>query len=232
MIIEKAYAKINLGLDIVGKRPDGYHNIDTVMQSISLCDYVTLERTSGIRITCNNPAVPTDGGNTAHKAALLFFDYAKLSPKKNGVSITIEKNIPMRAGLGGGSSDAASVLRGLDKLYCTNYSTVELLSLASRVGSDVPFCISGGTQRITGCGEILQPLDSFSEINILILMPNESVDTAFAYSLFSESEAVHHPDMDKIIGLLQKRDLDLLGPSLENTFEFLLFPKKIGRAHV
>ncbi|MCK5758149.1 MAG: 4-(cytidine 5'-diphospho)-2-C-methyl-D-erythritol kinase, partial [Clostridiales bacterium] len=126
MIKETAYAKINIGLDIVEKRPDGYHNIDTIMQAVSLSDELYLEKAPGITIKCSDSIIPTNQSNTVYLAASLFFNKAGIDYQKNGVSVNLVKHIPSQAGLGGGSSDAAAMLRALNKLYCTNFSTASL----------------------------------------------------------------------------------------------------------
>ena len=228
MIIETAYAKINIGLDIVGIRPDGYHNIDTIMQTVSLFDEVHLEKAAGVSVYCSDPDIPSGETNTAYKAATVFFRKAGLNSSETGVSISIEKNIPPQSGLGGGSSDAAAVLRGLNNLYCTKYSTSVLEELALKVGSDVPFCISGGTQRAGGKGEVLTSLPLFNGYYVVIIMPDETVNTAHAYSLYGKTKKPFHPDIDDIAVALEKRDLALLGKSIGNTFECLVFPEKQG----
>ncbi|MFO7611226.1 MAG: 4-(cytidine 5'-diphospho)-2-C-methyl-D-erythritol kinase [Clostridia bacterium] len=226
MIHENACAKINLGLDILGKRSDGYHDIDTIMQSISLCDRITLEIGSGINICCNDSSIPAGRTNTAYIAAETFLTFAGINSRKTGVNITIEKNIPSCAGLGGGSSDAAAVLRGLNKLHCTNYGSEKLQELALDVGSDVPFCVLGGTQRALGRGEELRILPDFDNVSIVVIMPGEIVDTGYAYSLYSAREAAVHPDMDKVEKALNERDFKLLSLFLANTFEEIVFPEK------
>jgi len=226
MIKETAYAKINIGLDIVEKRSDGYHNIDTIMQAVSLGDEIYLKKALGITIECSNTDIPIDESNTAHKAAIAFFKKSNIDYQINGVSISIIKHIPSKAGLGGGSSDAAAVLRGLNKLYCTNFSTSILRELALEVGSDVPFCIEGGTQRAKGRGEELTVLPSFKGVNIVIIMPAETVETAYAYSMHSKTEEPVHPNMQLIETVVLKKNLHKLGNCIGNTFEPLVFPGK------
>ncbi len=226
MIIEQAYAKINIGLNIIEKRQDGFHNIDTIMQTVSLYDEIHLEKAAGIYIYCSDSDIPANEYNTAYKAAVAFFKKAGLSPLETGVCISIEKNIPVQSGLGGGSSDAAAVLRGLNNLYCTNFGISILEELALVIGSDVPFCISGGTQRAEGKGEILTDLPLFNGFYAVIIMPDEVVNTAHAYSLYSKTGKSFHPNIDDIAGAISKRDLAKLGKAIGNTFEGLVFPKK------
>ena len=225
MIVEKAYAKINIGLDIVGKRPDGYHDIDTVVQTVGLHDTVYVDRQQkGISVECDNPLVPSGVGNIAYKAARVFL----AAIGDGGVSVYIEKRIPMEAGLGGGSSDAASVIRALNRLFGSGFGTEDLLKLASEVGSDVPFLIKGGTMRLLGKGERLMETGDFSGIDTIIVMPGERVSTAWAYSLFSESTDILHPDMDKLTHLLDHGKAGLLDGIMGNTFEGLVMPFKPG----
>ncbi len=228
MIKEKAYAKINLGLDIIRKRSDGYHDIDTIMQTVSLYDDIYLKKHPGIIISCSDPNIPLHESNTAYKAAMAFFKKHRLDISQEGVHIIIEKHIPSQAGLGGGSSDAAAVLRGLNKLYCTNYGTSILGELALEVGSDVPFCINGGTQRARGRGEELTELPLFEKIYFVIAMPDEFVDTAHAYSLYKDGKSTFHPNIDSIETALNERNFKKLCTCLNNAFEELIFPEKPG----
>ena len=154
MLKLKAYAKINLSLKIIGKRPDGYHEIESVMQSISLCDRISLETlAAGIQLTTSNSQLPTDEKNLAFKAARALLETTR---QKQGVRIRLEKNIPLASGLAGGSADAAAVLYGLNKLFGSNLSTNELLELGATIGSDVPFCLVGGTAVVKGKGEVIE----------------------------------------------------------------------------
>lgn len=227
MIVEKAYAKINIGLDIVRKRPDGYHDIDTVMQTIALHDTVFVcSQEKGITVECDIPLVPTGKGNIAYKAASVFCSYSDIDTNENGIRVYIEKRIPMESGLGGGSSDAAAVLRALNTLFCTGYSTDILIKLASKVGSDVPFLIRGGTMRLVGKGEKLIETYDFSGIDVIIVMPDENVSTALAYSLFSKQDNPFHPDMDRLTNLIQHKKAGLLSKVLGNTFESMVFSHK------
>ena len=226
MILEKAYAKINVGLDITGKRHDGYHDIDTIMQSILLHDEIIIEKASGISIGCSDPTIPVGESNTVFLAAKVFLEKAGLDPFVNGSRIEIIKKIPPKAGLGGGSSDAAAVIRGLNKLYCTELSTSIMEELALKVGSDVPFCIKGGTQRAKGRGEKLTEINEFEGIPVLLVMPGETVNTAYAYSLFSNAKNAVHPNMDAVASAVNIGDLAQLSSFAGNTFESLVFPEK------
>lgn len=176
-----APAKINLMLDITGKRDDGYHTLATVMQSVSLSDIVTIsENNNGIiSVKTNNSSIPSDENNIAHKAAVEFIKAANI--QHNGLDIHIQKNIPSEAGLGGGSADAAAVLIGLNCLYGTNLSTEQLCDIGVKIGADVPFCIVGGTKYCTGIGEIITEASALEECYIVIAKGNTGISTKNAF---------------------------------------------------
>lgn len=177
MITEKAFAKINLTLKITGKREDGYHNLESVMQTVSLCDTLFLTKSAGgIGIDCGD--IPGKA-NIAHKAAAAFFKAAGVS---KGVTITLKKHIPIGGGLGGGSADAAAVLRGLNRLYETCFSAGKLREIAVSLGMDVPFLIEGGTCFCEGAGEKLTPIRHFENIAYLICFAGGGVSTAKMYA--------------------------------------------------
>ena len=180
-ITETAYAKINLGLDVLGKRADGYHEVSMVMQSISLADTVTLEKHSGLVVQTGRSDLPGDSSNLAYKAAVLM---ANRFDKTPDVKITLDKHIFMAAGLAGGSSDAAAVLRGLNRLWQLGLDAAQLEELAAEIGSDVPFCICGGTALAEGRGEILTPLPEPQEAVIVLAKPQQAVSTAWVYKEF------------------------------------------------
>jgi len=227
MIKEKAYAKINIGLDIVRKRSDNYHDIDTIMQTIELHDTVTVRKSErGIDVSCNHPGIPSGEGNTAYVAASVYMEATGIDGNSRGVSIEIEKRIPAKAGLGGGSSDAAATLRAMDKLFCTNFGTNKLLELALKIGSDVPFLVEGGTARAFGRGEKLEKLPEFNNMHIVLVIPDTSVSTPDAYAGFGQLENPLHPDMDAITDAISKKDTTLLGNTIGNTFERIVFPIK------
>ena len=175
-----AFAKINLRLRVLGKRPDGYHELDTVLQTISLHDTITLTATNGSEIvfSCDDRSLPTDADNLAYRAAKAF--QARLAPDK-GVRIRLEKRIPARAGLGGGSSDAAVTLMGLAYLWRADAQGDELLEIARGLGADVPFFFFGGAARGTGIGNVIAVLDNVSDKFLLVVKPNASISTDEAY---------------------------------------------------
>jgi 4-diphosphocytidyl-2-C-methyl-D-erythritol kinase len=180
----RAPAKINLYLEIKGNRPDGYHELVMVLQSVGLCDFVHLHThtNNSVQISCNNPQVPADHTNLAVRAALLL---QQQFPEHGGVDIAIDKHIPMGAGLAGGSTNAAAVLVGLDRLWDLGLTLSELQELGAQLGSDVPFCISGGTALAVGRGEVLSPLPDLDRMALVICKPRQiSISTVWAYQTF------------------------------------------------
>ncbi len=190
----KAYAKINLMLDILSLLPNGYHDLFMIMQSVSLFDTVTVKETDSqdIDITCTVPGIPLDEKNIAHKAATAFFNYTEID--NPGISIRLEKHIPHAAGLAGGSADGAAVIFALDKLFGTKLRDKELIKIGEIVGSDVPFCLLGGTMMAQYTGTILSHLPSYKENYIIIVKPDQGVNTGEAYRAFDTAEKVRHLD--------------------------------------
>lgn len=187
----RSYAKINLTLDILGKRPDGFHDIESVMQSINLHDTLTLttRRDTEIRVTCNVPGIPINERNLAYKAADILFNSYGVA---GGIDIHIEKRIPAEAGLGGGSSNAAVVIRILNRMLGLNKGIGELCRLGAEIGSDVPFFILGGTAFVRGRGEIVQPLPDICKFGLVIVKPPFGISTPLAYSRLDELSDREH----------------------------------------
>jgi 4-diphosphocytidyl-2-C-methyl-D-erythritol kinase len=178
-------AKINLFLDILRKREDGYHQIVSLMQAVDLCDELDLERRGGgITIQCDDPACPSDESNLAFKAAQLLLREAR---SNDGVGVLIKKKIPIAAGLGGGSSNAAAALWGINRLFGFNLSDAKLCTLASRIGSDVPFFLHAGQALVTGRGEEIKPKSIFKDYWLVLVCPNFKVSTQWAYQNFKIS---------------------------------------------
>ena len=173
----KANAKINLTLDVLGKRADGYHLIDSVFQSVSLCDEVTVEKSDDITVQCSDDTL-CDKSNIAYKAASKFFEFTKIC---GGAKIVIEKHIPLASGMGGGSADAAAVIVALDRLYNANLSQDALCQIGLSVGADVPFCIVGGTARVGGIGEQMSKLPDMPDCAILLIKHGAKLSTADMY---------------------------------------------------
>lgn len=224
-IRERAYAKLNLTLDVLCKRSDGYHDMEMVMQTVDLHDTVdiTLKDTPGIKVDISRDDLPKDLHNLGGKAAETFLNYVNLS---TGISVYITKNIPDRAGMAGGSADAAAVIRGLDRLLETHLSDRELLELCARVGSDVPFCLRGGTALATGRGEILTDLPALPPCGIVLVKPDFSVSTPALFGAIDGQKIAERPDTDAFLELLKKGDLAGLGRKLRNVFEPVLPPSE------
>jgi len=221
-----ANAKVNLFLEITGKLTNGYHTVDTVMQSISLSDVLKIDllpKESGIEITCSEPDIPTDERNIAYKVAR---DYLETSGAKCGVRIDITKNIPSQAGMGGGSADGASVLVGLNKLCGELLSSESLKAVASRNGADIPFCIDGGTQRLSGIGTDLLERYPSPKLPIVIIKPKSGISTPAAYRYLDSihNDFIDHTAMnpDSLIESLRTKNSANTAASLYNRFEEVL----------
>ena len=224
-ISEKAFAKVNLTLDVLRKREDGYHDICTVMQTVSLHDDVLIRvgTKQEWRVLCDcadDAPLPQNDGNLAWKAAKVFFE--KTGIISDGIEITICKQIPSQAGLGGGSADAAAVLRGLNRFYHDALSRSELCELGFSVGADVPFCVLCGTALAEGRGEVLTPLAPAPRMFLVICKPNFAISTAQLYQKIDESVIEIRPDHNKLISLLSSGDYFKIGDSLCNVFEPLV----------
>ena len=220
---EKAYAKINLVLNIGDLRPDGYHDIQTIMQSLELHDDVTVEQTggTGITVTASVDTIPTDESNMAAKAVKAFA--AKTGVPADGLSIHIEKRIPVAAGLGGGSSDAAATLRALNVLYETNLSVDELAEIGIEVGSDVPFCVHGGCAYVEGKGDMVVPTTPMPQCIIVIGKPDLAISTEKMYQRFDQAELPQRADHTPEIMLgLRWENLKAVAESVGNAFEQVL----------
>ena len=217
-----AYAKINFSLDIVSKMDDGYHNMKMVMQSVTLNDEVTVDCTpgEGIRIEAGLPYLPGDDRNIAVKAAIAFYDYTGISGFRT--KIRIKKRIPVCAGLGGGSADGACVLRILDRLFRANIGYAALERLGVSIGSDVPFCIAGGTRLAEGRGEILTDLAPAPRCSIVICKPPFSFSTPELFGRVNCEKIRARPDTDGMVEALEKKDLESIARRMYNVFEDVL----------
>lgn len=216
-LVLNAKAKINLYLDVRGKRADGYHLLETVMHTVSLCDTVTLTKTgmNGIEISCSDPLIPCNEKNIAYKCAAAFFDKTGIS--SGGVSIDIIKRIPSQAGMGGGSADGAAVLTGLDLLFETGLSEGELISIGARIGADIPFCIKGGCGYCTGIGEIIEPLPAICGY-VLIGKGKAGISTAEAFGkIDSLGSGIGITGIKKIFGNVSS--LTDIAPFCRNIFD-------------
>lgn len=218
MLTVRANAKINLTLDVLHKRADGFHQVEMIMQAIELADILELEekQTGDISIATNVPHLPCDQRNLAYQAARLIKDTCRV---EKGVHIFIEKNIPMSAGLAGGSTDAAGVLLGLNRLWKLGLSLAELEILGAKLGSDVPFCLQGGTMLATGRGELLEPLVSLPSCYVVLAKPRFGVSTAGVYGKYRGDIIQSHPDTAGVISALEKGDLSGVTSRLSNVLE-------------
>ena len=221
-VIIDAAAKINLLLDIKGKLPNGYHSLYMVMQSVSLCDRVTVEQTDTgiIELTCSREAIPCDSRNTAYCAAECFFEQTGI--QNGGLRIHIDKKIPHEAGLAGGSADAAAVLRALDAIYAPGLRERDLCRIGVKIGADVPFCIAGGTMIAQGIGEVLTPLEDMPACTIVLAKPAEGVSTAAAYARYDERGSCRGQDSKAMLAAIRGGDLYQIAQKLGNSFEQLI----------
>lgn len=204
LVFEKAYAKINLVLDVLGKRKDGFHEVKMVMQSVDLADEVKISVNDSLKMIVTGADLPCDEKNIAFLAAMKMAHYAGKEPC---VLIELAKNIPLAAGLAGGSADAAAVLRGLNRLWDLNWSMKRLEKIAAELGSDVPFCVQGGTALATGRGEVLTRLPDCPKVYVVIAYPKIEVSTAWVYKNFSRDLVINKPDVECVIEALENNDL-------------------------
>lgn len=214
----KARAKINLGLDVVRRRPDGYHEVRMVMQMLQLYDQIIIRKTAepGIRIHTNLSFLPTDERNIAYKAAKVLMDAYQMN---KGVEIDIDKHIPVAAGMAGGSTDCAAVLYGINKLFRLGLSQKELRDFGVKLGADVPYCLLRQTALSEGIGEILTPVAPLPDCPILIAKPPVSVSTKHVYEHLKLDENTVHPDIDGIVEALKEQNLYGVTERLGNVLE-------------
>lgn len=220
----KALGKINLGLDILGRRDNGYHDVRMVMQTVFLYDRVTLEKTRkpGVGIVTNLNYLPVNENNIAYKAAKLLMDEFGI---QDGMRITLEKHIPVAAGMAGGSSNAAAVLFGINRMYSLGLSEEALKERGVVLGADVPYCIMRGTVLAEGIGEILSPLPPMPKCYILIAKPALSASTRIVYEKFDALDEVKHPDIDGILAGLKGGDVRQVAACMGNVLEQVMLPE-------
>ena len=217
----KANAKINLSLDVTGVRENGYHDVRMIMQSIELCDYLDIEvNNSGrIELTCSNPEIECDKSNLIYKAADKLINKAvdeEIIDKNTGVTISLQKNIPIAAGLAGGSTDAAATLVGLNEELGLGYSSRELRGLGVTLGADIPFCIEGGTYLSEGIGEVLSKLKDAPDCFIVLVKPDINVSTKFVYDNLILNEETVHPDVDAMLNAIETGSIKRVADCLDN----------------
>ena len=225
--LEKAYAKLNYSLDVNARRPDGYHELTMVMGSVSLCDdvRVTLRKEGGFHAESNFPWLPGDERNLGIRAAKAFF--AAIGEERWGCDIRMKKRIPVGAGMAGGSTDAAAVLRALDRLTGSNLGAERLRELGLSVGSDVPYCVTGGMALARGRGELLSPLRELPECSIVIAKPAFSVSTGELFRRIDGKKLRNHPDTAGLTAALEEGDLPGAARRMYNVFEDVL-PRSSG----
>ena len=225
----RAAAKINLSLDVTGKRPDGYHTLESIFQTVTVYDTIelTAEDGEGITLTCDAPGVPCDESNLAWKAARAFLDAAGVQQK---ITIRLHKEIPSGAGMGGGSADAAGVLWGLNELMGTGFTNEQLRETGVKLGADVPFILLGGTALAKGIGEELTPLRPVKDLRLIIVKGEEGVSTPAAYRAIDALEAPPHPDTANMLKAVETGDTALLIRSCGNLFEAAVDCADVTRA--
>ena len=214
----KALGKINLGLDVLGRRPNGYHDVRMVMQTVYLYDQILLEKTDkeGISLETNLFYLPVNENNLAYRAAKMLIDEFAI---KEGVHISLEKHIPVAAGMAGGSSNAAAVLYGMNRLFQLGLTDQELMDRGVQLGADVPYCIMRGTVLAEGIGEKLTPLPAMPKCHVLLAKPPISVSTHKVYEKLDAQKVTKHPDIDGILLGLQTGDLKKITSSMGNVLE-------------
>lgn len=221
-IVLKAYAKINLGLDVLGRLPNGYHKVKMVMQTVGIFDELTLEKTeSGITATTDSAELPMDGNNLICKAAVRMQETYGI---KEGVRIHLKKSIPIAAGMAGGSTDAAAAMLGMNRLFELERPREELMRLSVSIGADVPYCILGGTALAEGIGEILTPLAPAPACHVLVAKPDISVSTKYVYEHLDAAGELRHPDIDGMVAAIEKGSLPGILERLGNILEGVTVP--------
>ena len=220
----KSLGKINLGLDVLGVRENGYHDVRMVMQSLYLYDDVILTKSkeAGITLQSNLHFLPTDERNIAYKAAKMLLEEFQI---EEGVSIRLQKRIPVSAGMAGGSSNAATVLFGMNKMFHLGLSEAQLMKRGETLGADVPYCILRGTVLAEGIGEVLTPLHPMPKCYLLIAKPSFSVSTKWVYEKLDAKSAIVHPDIDAIIAGLEEQNLQKIADNMGNVLEGVTITK-------
>ena len=212
-----APAKINLSLDILGVDERGYHLLDMIMQTVSLFERVTVsKKEKDITLSSNARYIPTDSKNVAVKAAMLFFEYTGI---QGGVHIHIKKTVPIKAGMAGGSADAAGVIVGLDKIYETNLTRQQMCEIGAKAGSDVPFMIMGGTKRVQGVGEIIKPCPPMPRCHLVICMPDKGVSTPAAFANYDTLGEKTLVETDKLVAAMEENDIYGVAKYMANDLE-------------
>lgn len=219
----RAYAKINLGLDVLRRREDGYHDVKMIMQTIQMYDMLEMEKSEqpGIHLTTNLSYIPVNENNLVYKAVKLLMDQYRI---EEGITISLNKFIPVAAGMAGGSSDAAAALVGVNRMFQLGLTRQQLMELGVKIGADVPYCVMRGTALAEGIGEKLTALPPMPQCYVLIGKPGISVSTKFVYTNLNLGPDTHHPDIDGMIQALQNGDLYGITDRMENVLESVTIP--------
>lgn len=217
-ITRKAYAKINLGLDVIRRRPDGYHEVKMIMQTVGIYDILTFRKSrgQGIFISTDKEELPCDKNNLIYKAAELLKDTYSI---REGVEIVLRKNIPIAAGMAGGSTDAAAVFHGFNELFGLGMSLEDMKRLGVKIGADVPYCLMGGTALSEGIGEVLTPLPAPPEAYLAVAKPDINVSTKFVYENLHADTLAYHPDIDGMVEALKEGSLKGITDRMSNVLE-------------
>ena len=227
----KANAKINLFLDITGKRNDGYHELESVMMSVGIADILTFEKTdkAGIEIICDRDDIPLDDKNIIWKAAKALLENRGIY-EKAGLRVTVKKNIPSQAGMGGGSADGAAALIAVNKLFGLNADESELIEIGAKVGADVPFCIRGGCCVCQGIGEKLSDIAFIARLNLVVIKPDTAISTPAAYKAYDRLSEPAHKSVTQMVTAIESNDTELISERLFNAFELITDDKEINNA--
>ena len=219
----RALAKINLGLDVIRKREDGYHEVRMIMQTINMYDQleIDIKEEPGISITTNLPFIPTNENNLVYKAAKLLMDEFHI---EKGITVELQKFIPVTAGMAGGSSDAAATMIGMNRLFGLGLTVRQLMERSVSIGADVPYCLLRGTALAEGIGEKLRPLPPCPNCYVLIGKPSISVSTKFVYEKLDAGNIEEHPDIDRILEGLQWHNLNKISENMGNVLESVTIP--------
>lgn len=222
-LVKNAYAKINLGLDVIRRREDGYHEVKMVMQTVDICDTLTFERREDeeLHIYTDNKKLPCDEHNLIYKGAMILFEE---TGRRMGADIYLNKRIPIAAGMAGGSTDAAAAMLALNEMMGQPLTKEKLMKIAVKVGADVPYCIMGGTALSEGIGEILTPLTPPPKAHLLVAKPDIDVSTAFVYQNLKLQDLKKHPDIDGMVEALKRGDLKGITDRMENVLETVTIP--------
>ncbi len=221
----KAYGKINLGLDVIRKRPDGYHDLDMIMQTVNVYDDIIItktEKNGEIKVTTDKEVLSNEKGNLAYMAARMLFDEFGIN---DGIEIRINKRIPIAGGMAGGSADCAATLKGINGMFKLNLDEKALMERGVKLGADVPYCIIGGTAIARGIGEILTSLPAPPKCHVIIAKPPVSVSTAYVYGHIKPDSIEKHPDIEKMADAIRNKDLYALSKLLYNVMEDVTVPE-------